>query len=307
MRDIKSTEVNIFRLEHKLFRSDKLVDRNVPASNGTSPNMTTATPNSTVASTAASTVPSTGSPFSTFAQAISQKVKPASPPPQITVPLAPRSANAATKRAKEQAAAQPKWNPGARGLDKPIPVVQSVLEAVKRRKDNNKICNNHFLRGPCSKGDSCSFVHNYKPTADELDAIAFLTRLNPCTLGQDCEAEDCIYGHHVSGPGTALMGYETMRKREHDADGFANSAPTSKMASAPILIASSLPRDTRLGPNTKTHLSTRTVSNVLRRKITLFLSFIREENKSRSASDAYLKLKDKVSVPHAWTPPLITH
>jgi len=29
-----------------------------------------------------------------------------------------------------------------------------------------------------------------------LKAIAYLTRLNPCLNGQECELEFCIYGHH---------------------------------------------------------------------------------------------------------------
>lgn len=195
IRDIAATGVHIFKLDTNLFRTEKLVDRGIissPATNGnsTSPKTQTLTP----ASTISSSTPLASSPFSTFAQAIA-KAKPASPPPQITMPLAPRSANAVKR---SQQSSQPKWNPGRRGLDKPLSVNQSVLNVVKQRKDNNKLCNNHFLRGPCSKGDACQFVHNYKPTNDELDAIAFLSRLNPCTSGQDCEAEDCIYGHHVS-------------------------------------------------------------------------------------------------------------
>lgn len=196
IRDIASTGVHVFRLADDLFRTEKLIDRSVISpppptanGNGSSPKSSVLTPNSGVSSA----VPS---PFSTFAQAISSKAKPASPPPQITMPLAPRSANVGKKTLQQQQ--QRGWKPGPRGLDKPISVNQAVLDTVKRRKDNSKLCNNHFLRGPCSKGDGCQFVHHYKPTSDELDAIAFLSRLNPCTSGQDCEAEDCIYGHHVS-------------------------------------------------------------------------------------------------------------
>lgn len=88
------------------------------------------------------------------------------------------------------------WNPGPRGLNEPIVVSVQALENIKKRKDNEKLCNNHFLRGPCAKGDTCHFVHHYKPTADEINAIAVLARQNPCTNGQKCELDDCIYGHH---------------------------------------------------------------------------------------------------------------
>lgn len=73
-----------------------------------------------------------------------------------------------------------------------------MLDTVKKRKESSKLCNNHYLRGPCTKGDDCCFEHNYKPNKDELNAIAFLARLNPCTSGQECDVDNCIYGHHVS-------------------------------------------------------------------------------------------------------------
>lgn len=225
VRDITSTGVHVFKLDDGLFRADKLVDRNSISSpsqggaNGTAGSGSAAaavasssSPNSNISSA----VPSTASPFSTFAQAIA-KVKPASPPPQVTLPLAPRSANAGKKA---QQSSKSKWKPGPRGLDKTISVNQVILETVKRRKDNNKLCNNHFLRGPCSKGDSCTFVHHYKPSADELDAIAFLSRLNPCTSGQDCDADDCIYGHHCPNvrEGTCTHPYCKFPKDAHPPD-----------------------------------------------------------------------------------------
>ncbi|KAJ3472056.1 hypothetical protein NLG97_g11326 [Lecanicillium saksenae] len=72
------------------------------------------------------------------------------------------------------------------------------MDAVKKRKDTDKLCNNHFLRGPCAKGDGCNFVHDYKPNSEEIAAIAVLARQNPCTHGQDCENNECIYGHHTN-------------------------------------------------------------------------------------------------------------
>jgi hypothetical protein len=44
--------------------------------------------------------------------------------------------------------------------------------------------------------DECVFEHKHKCTDDEMVAIAFLARLNPCVSGQDCDIADCIYGHH---------------------------------------------------------------------------------------------------------------
>lgn len=109
-----------------------------------------------------------------------------STPPLVTTPLAARNGNSSRL----------KWNPGPRGLDDPISVNAAVFEKIKRRTSTNKLCNNHYLRGPCAKGDDCCFEHNYKASEEELKAISFLTRLNPCDNGQDCESEYCIYGHH---------------------------------------------------------------------------------------------------------------
>ena len=202
VRDLVSTGVNIFNVNSDLFRTDKLNERTLSSSMASPPKDT---PAKSVTPPQPTPPLSThgASPFSSYST-MAQKAKPASPPPQITIPLAPRAGSAASRQ--KQLPSQPKWNPGVRGLDKPIPVNQTVLETVKKRKENTKLCNNHFLRGPCSKGDTCPFVHNYRPTADEINAIAWLSRLNPCTVGQDCEADDCIYGHHVSFP-------ETMEKR----------------------------------------------------------------------------------------------
>jgi len=218
VRELIATGVRSMVLDDTLFRTDKLIDRtpqvisppptNVGvigmASTTTSVTSTTATTMSAkaassngAATTASPATSSSSTPAAapaatpTYARAITS----ASPPPQITLPVQPRPANSATRQQPPKPAP---WNPGPRGLDPPLQVSQSALEAIKKRKDSNKLCNNHYLRGPCSKGDACCFEHKYKPTKDEIVAIAFLTRLNPCENGQDCQVENCIYGHHVS-------------------------------------------------------------------------------------------------------------
>ncbi|OTB04828.1 hypothetical protein M426DRAFT_261455 [Hypoxylon sp. CI-4A] len=117
----------------------------------------------------------------------------ASPPPKITLPI-PLKKPAPVRPTKPAPA--PEWNPGPRGLDIPITINPVVYDRLKRRKETEKLCNNHFLRGPCTKGKECTFVHDYKPNKEEKNVIAFFARLNPCAKGQDCEAENCIYGHH---------------------------------------------------------------------------------------------------------------
>lgn len=116
------------------------------------------------------------------------------PTPEVTLPLQPKPVKAPVVRRDNV----PMWNPGSRGLDPPLEVNQAALDHIKKWKDNNKLCHNHYLRGPCARGDLCPFEHRYRPNETERAAIAFLARLTPCSNGQDCESDDCIYGHHVS-------------------------------------------------------------------------------------------------------------
>ncbi|RYP51268.1 hypothetical protein DL768_003365 [Monosporascus sp. mg162] len=187
VREIESTGVEILHLKD-IFRGDKLINR------------TPLTPSVASVSSASGSI--------SYAT-ITQK---ASPPPQLTLPITLKSATPArgTKT-------QTPWNPGPRGLDTPIPINQVALDAIKKRKDSNKLCNNHFLRGPCAKGDECCFVHNYNPTKDEINAIALLARLNPCTNGQDCDVDNCIYGHHCPSvvSGICMHPYCKFRTDEH--------------------------------------------------------------------------------------------
>ncbi|KAI0445684.1 hypothetical protein F4803DRAFT_547973 [Xylaria telfairii] len=181
VRSIVAIGTDIIRFQD-IFRSDKLTDRRTVSSHSVQ---------SVQSGSSSVSTSNSGLPSISYAT-VTQK---ASPPPQITlpIPLAPKNTNSSLRMAKQP----PKpWNPGARGLDAPIPLNPVALEAIKKRKDNNKLCNNHFLRGPCAKGSDCCFVHDYNPNRDEKNAIAFLARLNPCTNGQDCDVDNCIYGHH---------------------------------------------------------------------------------------------------------------
>ncbi|CAG8956939.1 hypothetical protein HYFRA_00011989 [Hymenoscyphus fraxineus] len=137
----------------------------------------------------------------------------APPSPVISNTNTPKSATTAAVPAvttKKTPKPTPTWTPGPRGLDPPIIVNATVLDRIKRRTTNNKLCNNHYLRGPCAKGSECHFEHEYKATEEDLKAIAYLTRLNPCLNGQDCELEYCIYGHHC--PSVTLVAREGVGK-----------------------------------------------------------------------------------------------
>lgn len=115
------------------------------------------------------------------------------PPPTVASPPIPKTSPAIRKASA--VSTKPTWEPSPRGLDDPLVVDPAVLERLRRRPANNKLCNNHYLRGPCAK-DECGFEHDHKPSAAELVAVSYLTRLNPCTNGQDCYDDYCIYGHH---------------------------------------------------------------------------------------------------------------
>ena len=66
-------------------------------------------------------------------------------------------------------------------------------ELVNRMK-LMKLCNVLYLRGDCHKKD-CHHNHHYDPTAEELDALRTVARMAPCSNGQFCKTEGCIYGH----------------------------------------------------------------------------------------------------------------
>jgi len=159
VRELSATGLQILNFNDNIFRAEKLVDR--------LPNTSPAPPSTWAGVTSIAAPPPTSSP--------------------ITVK------NGTTPTRKP---AVPAWSPGPHGLDPPIVVNATILDKIKRRTTNNKLCNNHYLRGPCAKGSDCCFEHDYKATEEDLKAIAYLTRLNPCLNGQECELEYCIYGHH---------------------------------------------------------------------------------------------------------------
>lgn len=167
-----------------IFRAEKLVCRNYQDSSSTIP-LTSATPPATV-SYAGITSHNTPPP-------------PGTPPTKLSFPIKP-FVHPVREAPSAVTTSTPAWDPGFRGLDEPITINRDVLDKIKNRATTNKkkLCNNHYLRGAsgCFKGDDCQFEHNAKVTVEEMKAIKYLTRLNPCSNGQDCELESCIYGHH---------------------------------------------------------------------------------------------------------------
>ncbi|KUJ21578.1 uncharacterized protein LY89DRAFT_378088 [Mollisia scopiformis] len=180
VRELQSTGLQILNFTN-IFRAEKLIDRtfvSAPTPPNTWAGVTSILPAAPIPSPIASPAARNGAP--------APKASPIQPPP----------------------VAKPAWTPSPRGLDPPITVNAAVLDKIKRRTTSNKLCNNHYLRGPCAKGDECCFEHKYKPTEEDLKAIAYLTRLNPCLNGQDCELEFCIYGHHCPSVSLGAGGKE---------------------------------------------------------------------------------------------------
>lgn len=199
VREIAKTMVNKISYANTLFRSDKIAQ---------TPTSGTPTGFAAVASAGVENHPSTAPSYAGVTSAAT-----VSPPPTLKLPLAAKQTNT------PKVAKQPPWNPGPRGLDSPLKVNQTVLDNIKKRTGSSKLCNNHYLRGPCAKRDTCGFEHVYKPTTEEKVAISFLARLNPCTNGQDCEIADCIYGHHCPSTvnGQCTHPYCKFRPDEHPA------------------------------------------------------------------------------------------
>ncbi|KAG6011533.1 hypothetical protein E4U54_008038 [Claviceps lovelessii] len=195
--DSVASDILTLDLGKDLFRTEKPTDRNCTSvwpMSAWAAGPRTSSPAISVTSTS-----TPGRSSLSYANAASSaQSSPPPPPPRMTLPIPPKPiARPPAKTQYQQIPPQqPDWNPGYRGLDEPITVSVSAMESIKKRKEADKLCNNHFLRGPCSKGDSCFFVHDYKPSNEEINAIAVLARQNPCTNGQDCESDDCIYGHH---------------------------------------------------------------------------------------------------------------
>lgn len=211
VRELVATGVEVVNLNETVFRSDKLVTTGMAASSmplangasiGRSPTPLSDGGTTTTGSAASIDEAITRSTLYANAIVTASTSPPAPPPPKITFPssttktLQTKAAAAAAAQAALLEKNKPAWNPGARGLDAPLTYNPVAVDLVKRRKGKDKFCNNYAITGYCTK-DYCDYNHKLKPTLDEKKALSFLMRQSPCTYGQDCTLEDCIYGHNV--------------------------------------------------------------------------------------------------------------
>jgi len=81
-------------------------------------------------------------------------------------------------------------DPPCRDYDKP------EVDRIKKIK----MCNVHFLRNECPYGTSCTHLHSYKPTKDEIATLRLVARMAPCQYGSGCQDIKCIYGHRCPAP-----------------------------------------------------------------------------------------------------------
>ncbi|KAF2087948.1 hypothetical protein K490DRAFT_65228 [Saccharata proteae CBS 121410] len=63
-----------------------------------------------------------------------------------------------------------------------------------------KMCNVHFLRGPCSYGPACKRNHEYKASKSELESLRHVARMACCVHGTACDDPLCIFGHRCPFP-----------------------------------------------------------------------------------------------------------
>ncbi|KAG4259553.1 hypothetical protein FPRO04_03285 [Fusarium proliferatum] len=196
-REIEACGNTVYALDGDIFRTTKLVDKTLienPSLQRTEATKPEGSPVARAATTQAVLTPATSTSSMSPPQTSWAKItKSATPPPKLTMPLPPKQDK--TKLASK-APPQPAWSPGPRGRDPPITVGIPAMEDIKRREDSDKLCNNHFLRGPCTRIGACTFNHTFRPSKEQLKALAMLARQNPCINGQDCDVDDCIYGHN---------------------------------------------------------------------------------------------------------------
>lgn len=198
VREIEACGNTVYALDGDIFRTTKLVDKTLiekPSVQHTEATKPQSSPVARAATQAVLTPATSTSSMSPPQTSWAKITKSASPPPKLTMPLPPKQDK--TKPASKTPP-QPTWSPGPRGRDPPITVGIPAMEDIKRREDTDKLCNNHFLRGPCTRIGACTFNHTFKPSKEQLKALAMLARQNPCINGQDCDVNDCIYGHNVS-------------------------------------------------------------------------------------------------------------
>lgn len=82
-------------------------------------------------------------------------------------------------------------------LDDKIPPVptRDITSLKEKRESNGNFCNEHYLYGACTNRERCSYVHNVKLTAGEINSLRVLARSLTCSEQSYCEDYACYHGH----------------------------------------------------------------------------------------------------------------
>lgn len=189
---LSSTSTLPFR-KHKisgLFKFNGLKLWDLPAGSEPRVNRKENTPETPVARTNSTSLDmSKPSPVSSWASAIAKSA--------ATLPSNNRSftTTASTSNASPTKDAIPRNRKGQR-ID---PLMKHDKEEVDRVK-KLKMCNVHYLRRECPYVDTCTHVHDYKPTTSEIQTLKLVARMAPCMHGSECVDEKCLYGHNCPAP-----------------------------------------------------------------------------------------------------------
>lgn len=107
------------------------------------------------------------------------------------------------------------YNKAEQRLDLPLPTKDpqgaASLEA-RMKKTGKKMCNNFHLGGSCENGKFCSFQHEPRLPAGELNALRYKARSLPCKM-RYCEDVDCYMGHQC--PNERDNGYCSFGEKCH--------------------------------------------------------------------------------------------
>ena len=127
VQELSDTNLQVLSFAN-IFRTDKLVNRPEPERDAS---------------------PSATNGVTTWAKLTSF---PSNPNPTPLLLKNDTNGNVVKKTSSVAITVKPIWVPEPRGLDPKLDVNAVVLDRVKRRMGMEKLCNNHYLRGPCAKG-----------------------------------------------------------------------------------------------------------------------------------------------------------
>ena len=83
-------------------------------------------------------------------------------------------------------------NSDGQRVDPALHVDEALAEKLRHRIP--RLCNPHYLRGPCTD-QYCTYDHTASLTDEELEALKYLNRSQPCERSSECTSAACLKGH----------------------------------------------------------------------------------------------------------------